>query len=142
MVLEVDIFICGLCRTPNTVGHHCNFDFVLGISLIKDDDWVIPSPLALFHILLHQLMIAFFAKDAYLIEAFRFKVLKPGPIDVSFPNVFFIYKTCLFTCGSCQHQSSDRVNDEETEIIMHKIGDSFGDPGHLYQQLGTCRERF
>jgi len=56
---------------------------------------------------------------------FGFQELKPGPIDVSFVNIFFIYSTC-FIWGSCQHQSSDRENDEETEIIMHKIGDSLG----------------
>ena len=127
------------------MGHHCNFDFVLGISMTKDDDWVIPSPLGLFHILLHQLMIAmfyFFAKDAYPMEGSGFQVLKPGPIDVSFLKILFIYITCPFTCGSCQHQGSDREKDEETEIIMHIIGDSLGDPRYLYQQLGTWRERF
>ena len=56
--LRLDIFICSLCRTQNIVGYKCDFDFVLGISITNDDDWVIPSLLALFHILLHQLMIA------------------------------------------------------------------------------------
>ena len=60
MGLELDIFTCWLCRTQRIVGHKCDFDFVLGISITNDDDWVIPSPLALFHILLHQLMIAMF----------------------------------------------------------------------------------
>ena len=56
---EFGVITCWLYRFVNrTVGYRCDFYLVLGIDITKDDEWVLPvSLLALFHILLHQLMI-------------------------------------------------------------------------------------
>jgi hypothetical protein len=56
---EFGVITCWLYRSVSKMcGHLCDFDFVVGIDITKDDDWVLPvCMLALFHILLHQLMI-------------------------------------------------------------------------------------
>ena len=80
------------------VFYHCDLDLAR-IDITNDNDWVPAcTRLAprLFHILLHQFMIAIiFCQDMY-ITIWGFTVLIVGHIDVS-----FIY-------GKCQDQSTDR----------------------------------
>ena len=52
---------------------------------------------------------------------FRLQELDLGPIDLSWFDILFLYSgSWLFIGRRCQHQSTDRENDEETEIIVHK----------------------
>ena len=108
-------------------GYRCDFDFVMGIDMTNNDDWVIPIPmLVLSHSLPHDRNYFISRQDTlYLISwVSGLHVLEPGPIDVSWFNVLFLYRRC-------QHQRTDRENGEETEIIAHKQC-GLWEPPHRY----------
>jgi hypothetical protein len=66
ITVEIDVIPCWLYRSGlvnRIVGYRCDFDFVVGIDITKNDDWVNPLPIrALFHSLPHDRNYLFLAK--------------------------------------------------------------------------------